>query len=215
MFDEGLFPLNKSFMGCTVSYNELFDKDKSKAFCLCETLDELIKGMVKPECFPHIEIYHPTHAQFEMFDIIVASYDEKGNQPQTDYTCIELNSSTDTGVGAAEYCFGEQPVSLRTALKRYVTTFNNRQTLGVTVHTTLAATRNILPIADPVYSLSTSNTVPTLIHYLAYAYLGMRGGIRKRIRLMNTGVKDFMANSSALVSLVPVGGSLTTTNHCW
>jgi len=141
--------------------------------------------------------------------LVSESYDEKGNQPQTDYTCIELNSSSDSGVGAAEYCFGEQPVSLRTAMKRYVTTFTQAFSVNATAHSTLSTLRNILQPASPFYSLVTDHTGdPTLIRYLPLAYLGMRGGIRKRFRFSNFGTKDFTAQNAMVASLVSTGGSL-------
>jgi len=76
--------------------------------------------------------------------------------------------------------FGEQPVSFRQYLKRYSST-------SVVNGSTFAETVVALPLfATPLAPVGTGSTTSTrmiLFDYLRYAYLGMRGGVRKRIRI--------------------------------
>jgi hypothetical protein len=130
--------------------------------------------------------------------LITESFDE-GVQPQVGYTCLELNSTSDDGSNVSEYCFGEQPVSLRSCLKRYVTvsTDSGVNTTSAVAHNIMTFIRRTILPAYPAYGIATSSaTRPTLQQILPYAYLGVRGSVRKRLRFISA-----TANSSAMQAL--------------
>jgi hypothetical protein len=81
----------------------------------------------------------------------------------------------------SEYYFGEQPLSFRAALKRYVTTAEDAATCSITARSMIYAARTIVP-AYPPYSDTVTADRPTLMQALPYAFLGVRGGVRKRVR---------------------------------
>jgi len=43
-------------------------------------IDDLIENMRLPATFPHIVIYEPSHAQFELYDFIIAIYQSENSQ---------------------------------------------------------------------------------------------------------------------------------------
>jgi len=94
-----------------------------------------------------------------------------------------LNETTADISHICDDYFGEMPVSFRTLLKRYVT---NRET-AIAVSATAPAVVDIIAPILPLNNLP-YGTVPTpvledLWSHLQYAYLGMRGGIRKRFHI--------------------------------
>jgi hypothetical protein len=64
-----LLPIPDDFHNCTVSYN-----------CFCGSLDDvktsngLLRKLTVPSQLPHIAVYVPTHATFELYDVIVVTY---------------------------------------------------------------------------------------------------------------------------------------------
>jgi hypothetical protein len=40
----------------------------------------MIRGMQKPEKYPHIAVYYPSNDQFPLYDVLVPEYDEGGNR---------------------------------------------------------------------------------------------------------------------------------------
>ncbi len=96
------------------------------------------------------------------------------------YSCISLNESTATMNNINEYHFGEIPLSFRSLIKRFV--FESALTVTASGGSDYSM-RYIAPMyygPQPTYSAST--TRPNLIGYLAYAYMGYRGSMKKRIR---------------------------------
>jgi len=141
------------------------------------------------------------------------SYDEKGIEPQTDYTCFELNASTDSGQGTSEYCFGEQPLSFRSCIKRYIPMGDEVLSIGAGTHGSIVGSFPIIPPADPPYGSSALH--PLCIQtYLSYAYLGVKGGMRKRLKVFDMngsgGNNDMQANMQFIVSLSAPGNSSVT-----
>jgi hypothetical protein len=102
----------------------------------------------------------------------------EGTQPVTTF---DLNESTATTTHICESHFGEQPLTFRALLKRYVTV--DMPTVSASVTTAprvLSLTAQIYPKQYWVYG-ATGNNFPNLFNYLYYAYVGIRGGIRYRI----------------------------------
>jgi len=111
---------------------------------------------------------------------IISESADEGTGNQVGYTCFELNASSEENKATSEYCYGEQPLSFRSGIKRFVSTANLPSTLAATAHSGVHYTRGIILPARPTYNV-TATTRPTLIEYLPYAYLGVKGGMRRRI----------------------------------
>jgi len=112
---------------------------------------------------------------------------ESGNPEAVDISnpvkCVDLNQSSATRGTICQEHFGEQPLSFRSLLKRYVTTRIFRPVaFGVAnTYTTLTVEAQIFPENNMPYG-TTGFTLYDLFSYLRYAYLGARGGNRHRIR---------------------------------
>jgi hypothetical protein len=141
-------------------------------------------------------------AVFESMDMDLSS------QP---VTCLDLNEST---AGTSTICldyFGERPVSFRSLLKRFVTIETLAATPGVLANGTIVygVAPIMPPIYAPYYTTGSSTSSPSLYSYLRYAYLGVRGGVRNRLRLLSS-VSD-IRHSLTRVSLVQENNSTSTS----
>jgi len=116
--------------------------------------------------------------------IFTESGDEhEGVDNSISYTCMELNPSSSSPATSADVCFGEQPVSLRSLLKRYTNYVTGSQANTNVAHQIAYYIRPIIPTISPVYATSgVSDTHPTLLRTMFYAYLGVKGGMRRRLR---------------------------------
>jgi len=76
--------------------------------------------------------------------------------------------------------FGEFPVSFRALLKRFVTTGHTEKTGSSTNYDIRQFSYKILPTASVAITNSDQRGINLYI-YLKYAFLGVRGGVRKRI----------------------------------
>jgi len=100
-------------------------------------------------------------------------------------TCIDLNKSSASDVHIAEDYFGERPISFRSLLRRYV----HSGFYNVGADANLIKTANvqfpIIPQIQAAYSNvgTTYDLNKNLFSYLRYAFVGCRGGIRKRLQL--------------------------------
>jgi hypothetical protein len=114
--------------------------------------------------------------------IIAESYTETAYDG--DVECVVLNESLATTDNICQHHFGEQIVSFRSLLKRYATTTVIDENKAGSTDELLSATILNIPRAAPLYNSSV--TIPTLAGYLPLAYMGVRGGVRKRIRLVSS-----------------------------
>jgi len=112
--------------------------------------------------------------------VVLSESADEGVSPQVGYTCFELNATSEENKATSEYCYGEQPISFRSGIKRFVSTANLPSTLAATAHTGVHYLRGIILPARPAYG-NVATTRPTLIEYLPYAYLGVKGGMRRRV----------------------------------
>lgn len=94
----------------------------------------------------------------------------------------ELNASSADLTPSCLYHFGESIVSFRSLLKRYSTT--GRTSLAGTASASgiLTYKNNSIPLIDITYGGSITHS-SDLFTYLRYAYVGVRGGVRKRVTL--------------------------------
>lgn len=58
---------------CTFSYNNLFAGDFAT-----QKVRDCVNGIKDPTSFPHVAIFYPSHASFELYDVIVAHFDQWG-----------------------------------------------------------------------------------------------------------------------------------------
>ncbi|APG78560.1 hypothetical protein [Wenzhou picorna-like virus 24] len=140
----------------------------------------------------------------ELFNVTTESGMVKDNSDQP-VSCISLNDSTATDDWISKMYFGEEPVSFRSLLKRYVETRHASVDVGTSSDRCVIATSNIMPNIDPPYGSAISGE-KTLLSYLRYAYLGTKGGMRKRVRLLGNSSFDspYLRTS---ISLLEFGGS--------
>jgi len=125
---------------------------------------------------------------------------------------VDLNDSTASMDHCSDYHFGETPVSFRALMKRYVTTQATSKT-ATTAYSRMYNTVEIIPNIDAAYSLTSAATYNmTFWSYLRYAYLGLRGCVRKRVRLIEPTGGGTM--STCAVSLGAISTSVTqATTH--
>jgi hypothetical protein len=70
--DDVVLPLPSESEDCTVSYNELFDRNVDFATA---DLNAFVGAIRMPQTFPHAAIFYPSHAGFPLYDVIVAYFD--------------------------------------------------------------------------------------------------------------------------------------------
>lgn len=97
-------------------------------------------------------------------------------------TVFHLNDPvSDPDTLSLEY-FGEEPVSFRALMKRYVTQSQASATLVAQALSTITVTFPMYPLSNCPYGTSTSASM-SILDYLRYAYVGIRGGMRARINV--------------------------------
>jgi hypothetical protein len=137
-------------------------------------------------------------------------------------TTITLNESTASDEKICFEHFGERIASLRAIGKRYMTTTVVNPTTGGTsgVFGRLNVSLPIVPKA--VIPFSTSSAASPhfdLLSYMRYAYLGMRGGLRKRLHWISpitwNGQQGVKISLAAPVATQATGANaiLTTTSN--
>jgi len=116
------------------------------------------------------------------------------------HTCDVLNPSGFKSLGVCDHYFGERPISFRALMKRFTTTYAGSVAVGAT-NTLVTMVIKILPDIYPAMAGTALGTNQWfLLNYLRYMFLGMRGGLRKRIRLL--GVPNVGTMGNVVVSFV-------------
>jgi len=123
-------------------------------------------------------------------------------------TCFSLNDSSASTQRICEDHFGEQPLSFRSLLKRFVTTDVLASPGSTTSNCTITIMGEIYPPNNMPFGFT--GGLKDLFSYLRLAYLGVRGGVRIRTR---TGVSGGFPNTyQTKVSLLsPTTTGIPTT----
>jgi len=116
-------------------------------------------------------------------------------------SCMDLNPSSASAQHICQEHFGEQPVSFRSLMKRYVTTRVNSFTLAAGSLGVGYFTFRSFPVSAVPYG-TTNNKVSELFTYLRYAYLGYKGGIRSIFGVSSTTSAQLIPFVTARVSLL-------------
>lgn len=123
------------------------------------------------------------------------------------HSSMPLNDSTATTQGISERHFGEQPLSFRSVLKRYVTFHTLTVTQIDNSHATYSFAMPSIPAIQPQVG-SSSISYFFLLSYLRYAYLGLKGGIRYRVTLHGRTPASWDDTVRATL-MYPVSGTIT------
>jgi hypothetical protein len=126
-----------------------------------------------------LRVQYPVETNFPTTrDILTESGDMEAIDAPV--TCFTLNPTSAEEKGISTYYFGEEPLSLRALLKR----FNISEQIDILpdANTTklLTAQFNNFPAIYPSYGGGAATYV-NLISHMRYAFLAMRGGLRKRV----------------------------------
>lgn len=125
-------------------------------------------------------------------------------------SCIDLNYSTAAKNDLYKQYFGERVVSFRQLMKRWVTRESYDFGVGLVGDVSVKATRLRMPVQDLQYGATSFTNSPTVYTRIQYAYLGMRGSTRRRIRFA---VPDGTAVGDAYVVSNTQSG--TTEGSSW
>lgn len=118
-----------------------------------------------------------------------------------------LNESSAQQTADTMHHFGERIVSFRQLCKRFVTHAFTEVTTVAGGRMTMTVIEPIIPTIKTYYGVAVGPTyAPMIFDYLRYAYVGLRGGIKRRFRTLNTiaGMTD-----CATARLRPVKGTVT------
>lgn len=126
---------------------------------------------------PDLKVNYMTDSHFPDERILAES---RVTMAEIETQVLNKSSANDEKISLEH--FGERPVSFRSLLKRYATTRAQAIAADATSVKTLVAEFPILPQVVPTYGGLTTPT-SSLFEYLRYAYMGMRGGMKKRVFL--------------------------------
>jgi len=136
-----------------------------------------------------------------------ASESRDDAKPQVAMTCFDMNPTSERQAHASEMCFGEQILSLRSIVKRYMTTAIVGYSVPNTTHAALGFTCNIIKPASPKYN-GGQEPKPSMLKHLPLAFLGVKGGTRHRFRYWD----EISSNSHFPTKCVKVGMASGTTS---
>lgn len=126
---------------------------------------------------PDLKVNYLTDAYFPDERVLAES---RVTMAEIETQVLNKSSASDEKISLEH--FGERPVSFRALLKRYATTRSQAVSADATGVKTLVAQFPILPRVIPTYGGLVTPTT-SLFEYLRYAFMGMRGGMKKRIFL--------------------------------
>jgi hypothetical protein len=142
--------------------------------CNAEQRDMEIESLV-------IADYMLKHGYAGISLIKTESYEiEVGDLGANEVPCININKSSAEDRCISIDFFGEEPRSFRSLLKRFQGTYDVSYDVATTGNSWITASFASIPMMNLVYG---SPGTSDLFTYLRYAYLAVRGGVKKRIVL--------------------------------
>lgn len=114
---------------------------------------------------------------------------------------VDLNVSTASTAHICEDYFGEQPVSFRGLMKRYVSTTRKNGTA-------VAAGSQVLKVVAPIFPVTNcapgATSFPNfeLYSYLRYSYLGYKGGLKMRMVVAGVGAESTLGQTGVSLDAV-------------
>lgn len=140
---------------------------------------------------------------------ITLAYSEAdmGKTTAVESTCVDLCEDTLDKGDVAKLHFGEKPLSFRALIKRFSTTnSSNPSGLGAAGVNHLYQIYPILPDLTPNVFGSTSSRA-SLLGFMRGAYLGYKGGVRKKIRVFGQTTAVLGPGVGTTVTLLPPGAA--------
>jgi len=128
--------------------------------------------------------------------VVAESADFHESKYSGNVSCVRLNKMNLSLRGMSDLHFGEQILSFRSLLHRYVTTSTSTIASGNNGNFRLHYADDIIIRPFPTYGNVITNVAPTLVQYLPYAFLGSRGGVRKRFHLTQSSSSSKQASQS-------------------
>ena len=137
---------------------------------------------------------------------------------------VVLNPVPSSMKGICEDYYGESPITFRNLLKRFFRTDANKSdpiTGSSAGNQLVTYLQNIIPAMSPSSgsNLATNVYVPNLLSYLRPAYLGLRGGLKKRISVNGANIpvgsvmRVVFRNPETSVTPSLVSGSVTISQN--
>jgi hypothetical protein len=187
-----------------VPFNKLLSPDDSSVkINIFVSSDDIQYNFLSDECFPtERKIVTESHMLHPI-----------------DVTSCDLNESTASAEDISQLCFGELPVSFRALLKRYAFDYNTQAT-SASAGTYLKYKKNTIPPTRPLYATApTSTPCNNLFAYLRLAYLGVKGSVRYRIRILKSITIDAnsqwtITNSNPSTYVADAASASTTLSAC-
>ena len=81
-FESNVFNLNMMQI-CPVTFNQPIDRKVD--FGSIKTVDKLVEVLTEPDTYPHLAVYFPSNAKFEMYDVIVIVFFSKEDKLKYGY----------------------------------------------------------------------------------------------------------------------------------
>lgn len=139
-----------------------------------------------------VNVYVRSHdMHFNAFDIerVPTSFTAESTlSPCDEKDIIVLNPTSASTDGINQHYFGEEPISFRSYLRRFVRSYSEDYVKGDSILRSVRLFGRSIPPCKPNYGeiTQTGAVDPNWLTHMRYCYLSMRGGIRKRILLADT-----------------------------
>jgi len=154
--------------------------------------------------------------------ILTESANYHDNNYDMEVDCFSFVKSNVDKSGMCLHHFGEQPLSFRSLMKRYVTTHYYDAGASALDYRILLVTGNNIESPSPTYGGAALVLPANIAQYLRYAFLAVRGGSRKRVHIFGwqsatTELNSLGALNRATVTLgasaAPGAGSAVWDNN--
>lgn len=160
-------------------------------------------------CAEEMEYFVPSERNAPSSRAIPA---ESGPVDGYGYACVDLNTSSANMDHLYDQYYGERVVSFRSLMKRYQPFEDYSFGAGLAGNVAVTQNRFIRPPMQLQYGLSAfpSGISRNMITELQYAFVGIRGGTRRRVRVLTPATNPQMA-----VTVTVLNGATQTESVAW